>query len=220
MNFPSDLSTPWLFQRDELDLLEQEFESARRRALHGRHRVIRRVLDEQEKTEAAAQDELERALEPFHLDSSCPMHGEHDCTDHEEEDRSLDDMLQDGLSKDPLTVRAYRWLVFIREHLPRTSRESWHRLRIVMNAPLVLAKISFAADELELGDEPSKIIASKELELAGVYLTRVIESTEALAKNEGVSQAVAGHLLQEAAVLLPLVQKRRAKLHHSPTSRL
>lgn len=223
MNFPYGSDIPWLFQRSEPNVLWHEIARARRQAKRTPHHPIAKVLIEQEQTEEAANDEIDRALAPFDADMICPMHGENGCPEEDaqdEDDRSLHEMLEDGLPFDPLTARAYRWLLFMREHLPVGAHESRAWLRATLNAPLVFTKLSLALDEMMVEDEPSRVIVVKELELAGVYLVRTLESTETLAKQEVISQAIAGSILKEGATLVSAIQKRRAALLNGSKPRL
>lgn len=215
MSFPYGSDIPWLFQRNEPNALWQEMARARRQAKRTPHHPMAKVLIEQERTEEAANDEIDQALAPFDADMICPMHGENGCPEEDEQhddDRSLHEMLEDGLPHDPLTVRAYRWLLFLRESLPVGAHESRAWLRATLNAPLVFTKLSLALDEMVVEDEPSRVIVVKELELAGVYLLRTLESMEILAKQEVIPQAIIGSLLKEGAALVSAIQKRRAAL--------
>lgn len=209
MSSHSEHEVPWIFRRDELDLFEREYEQLRSLSRRSRRRSLRQVFQEQEETEARAQAELELLLAPFDLnDETCPIHDEELAHD----DVSLEELLEPISSFDELSARASAWSRGLREAIGIGDEEHLEKLRIRMNAPLIVAKCAFAAEEEAIGDEPAVIIADKELELAETYLQRVLKSLEQLGREEQLTQSLVLGAISSGNLLLRCVQKRRLAL--------
>lgn len=209
--------TPWLFRLDELDLLGLNFHETREhaRASFPTSQVIEQeIVEEQEETEARAERELDAALGPF--SEPCPHH------DHPEDvDRSMEELLHSPVASDPLASVAYRWAQSIHRGVPAISLDAEHYrhvFRIHLNAPVVPAKLAFAGEEERTGTADGLLVAEKETELAVIYLGRILDSIDVLAKQEGVDQAAAALFLRVGADLLVQArtkQQRLARLRRS-----
>ncbi|MEK7665735.1 MAG: hypothetical protein AAB337_02565 [Patescibacteria group bacterium] len=211
MNSPSENETQWIFRQDEIDLFERDYERLRLVSRRSRKHSLREIFKEQEATEEQAQAELELALASYEIaDEPCPIHGEHE--DQEVNEMSLEELLEPASAMDELSSRASAWSRALRETIGVKDEEHMEKLRIRMNAPLVVAKCTFAAEEEEVGDTPALIIADKELELAEIYLQRVLKSLEKLGHEEQLPQALVRDAIWSGNLLLCGVQERRVTL--------
>ncbi len=206
----------WLFRRDEIDLFEHEYEKLRALSKRPRKLALRQVFQEQDATEAKAQVELEIALLPFDLESTeCPIHAEQAEDDFDDfADTSLEELLEPISSFDELSAHASAWSRALCESINGKDEEQMEFIRIRMNAPLIVAKLTFAAEEEAFGDEPALIIADKELELGEIYLRRVLESLRNLAREERLSQALVSAATMSGHVLMHAIKERRYDISH------
>lgn len=200
---------PWGSRRDELSVLEGEFDDLCRRhdraqgagdgqAWEAEEAVLREQSDAEDESEA----ELTRRIGPGWIDApeECPHEG-HD-HDHAppgalrpaRPERPLRDLLRADADRDPMYERAlalaaatHRWAkgAYAQERHPLTYR-AW------VNACLVPMKVSYALNELLFDDPFAEEVAGKELELAGRYLGRSHASLRALFEEGALPEAEKG----------------------------
>lgn len=206
------LSPKWFFQLDELDVLEFAYQAV----ADARHpkkecRAMEdAVLKEQEVIEEQAEQALEAILGDAPLGGECPMHHHHD-----DDDFSVDELLEmSAVGSNALAARAYR---FFREVMAWAADADdgvcyQDLFRLKATAPLVPAKIAFASIELEHGDAASVLIAEKELDVAGIYLSQMIASCEMLRREEALNAQLAAAFLGEGEQLLAAVLAERDRL--------
>lgn len=206
----------WLFQRNELDLLEQDFRAAWADAAGAERpltEVEEEVLTEVDAIDDAAHAELTVLFDAAGVDDDrCPVHGA-DCQSSEE-DASIAEMLDATITRDPLSSRAFQLARSIADWcrtvvVPRPLYREHFRLRV--NAPLFAAKIAFAAQEESVGDDLSTQVAMKELDVGMAYLRRVTESLEVLMKAEVMAQGSGSEWLREAEGIMAQAEGKRGR---------
>ncbi len=205
------MDTPlWLFQRDEIDVLESELDAIWDRHMKGGSRSgtdEETVLKEYADTEDWAETELVLRAGPAD-EPSC----------HHEEERQaafeelpLLDYLRQGLQRDPLYVDAYAWARRVAERLQARPPEAKdapadaarHAFRARINALLVPVKISFAVSGEVHEGARARATARTDYELAGVYLKRAAQSLERLGEAA---------LAEECLPLYETLLRRRGNL--------
>ncbi len=207
----------WLFQRNELDLLEQDFRAAWADALGAERpltEVEEEVMAEVDQIDGAAHADLEVLFAEAGVeDDRCPVHGA-DCHGGEG-DASIAEMLDATITHDPLSSRAFQLERAVADWcrtaaVPQPMYRDLFRLRI--NAPLFAAKIVFAAQEEAVGDALSIRVAIKELEVGVAYLRRATDALNVLMHGEALSQGIGSEWLREAEALLVQAQERQQRL--------
>lgn len=205
-NFPN-----WFFRLDELDLLELQYEALydeRDAAEPFRRAIEEKVLAEQEAWEEKTQEELERLLGDTELEGECPFH-------HHDEEATIDELLYSSIGEDPLAAEAYaytRWLADWASRQKATMRHFEDIFRLRANAPLIPAKLAFAAAEESYEDGASLLIAEKEADAAGTYLSWMLSSVAALSKEEVMTQAESSAFLDQGERLLGRIVGKRDHL--------
>ncbi len=185
----------WLFQRDEIDVLESELDVLWDRHMRpGDGRTEEEaVLKEYADTEDWAEtDLLLRAGEPeVHV--------------HEEDREAFDgmpavDFLRQAADRDPLYVRAYEWArrsSAWAEGLPKAGAEA---LRAQVNALLVPVKLAFAQSGEAHEGRGARAAVLSDYALAVQYAARAAES---------FNRSGAHDLADEASGLLEAIAARR-----------
>jgi len=198
----------WLFRLDELDLLEFEFNALRHASDVDdpkMQKVEEQILDEQDAIESEAQAELDVLIGDMPMHDSCPVH------DVDELATPMEQLLVSSVQSDPLASHAMRFVRPLSDWASKATvdaRTHEPLFRIRADAPLIPAKLTFAAHEERQNDEVALYIAEKELDLASTYLTRVLTSIETLGKEEAMPQAKARDMLQDGEGLLRDVQSK------------
>lgn len=213
---PHDSSNPWLFRRDEIDVLEEELDEVF--DLHDKSRdpvhrsAEEAVIAEQTKTEDAYERKLSDLLGPASL---APEEG-HAC-EHCKDGGFPDNVpLKDLLvrERDPLYARAYRWanrvFAWSRESYWKFGMRNRDMFRVHVNVYLVPVKIAFALAEEHRDDEHAPRIAALEFDLALTYLSRTRESLGAL-RTMGLVHADLQWMIEEADALATQLSERRAR---------
>lgn len=182
------METPlWLFQRDEVDVLESELDAlwdTYSKPSKERTREAA-VLKEYADTEDWAETELLLRLGPV------ADHGE-PCTHEEDRRRAFEqvplaDYLRQSLQRDVLYAEALQWTRGVSELL--ATAEDPEAFRARMNALLVPVKIAFALmGEGHDGPVP-KETARSDYELARTYLARAAESLTRLGHGSAAQRA-------------------------------
>ncbi|OGL95716.1 hypothetical protein A2348_03755 [Candidatus Uhrbacteria bacterium RIFOXYB12_FULL_58_10] len=212
---PHDPANPWLFRRDELDMLEDEIDGVFDLHEQSRDPVNRTmeetVIGEQTKTEDSYERRLSDVLGPDALLEDEPHVCEH-CKDGFPEGVALKDLL--SKKRDPLYVRSYLWatkvFVWARESYWKQGMRNRDMFRVNVNACLVPVKIAFALAEEGHGDAHAPSIAGLEYDLALVYLARTRESLGAL-RTMGLAYADLVWMIEEADALAAEIKDRRSR---------
>lgn len=191
----------WLFQRDEIDVLETELDALWDRHMrHGKGTTEEEAaLKEYADTEEWAEtDLLLRAGEP----APC-LHEEEQR--HAFEEMPVAEFLRHGAQRDPLYVRVYGWARRAADW--SEGAPSADAFRAQVNALLVPVKFAFAqAGEAHEG-RAAREAALSDYALALQYLSRAAES---------LSRAGAGGLADEATALFQALAARRAAFEAGP----
>lgn len=182
MNYAS-AHYPWMFHRNEIDLLEDELEDLYEK-YHCRGCDVvsteAAVIHEQMDTEEQSDDELFQRLGCDFVDDPCEsfftLRG--DAVESEEEwTREME-----HVRRHPLFRYAQRWATLVKQF----SKERYEEggvyagvfFRIYANINLIPLKIFSALAEEMYGDRVGCEIALEEYRLACIYLERVLESLE------------------------------------------
>lgn len=176
----SDPQSPWMFRRDEVDLLEEDIDDIYdlHQTSNGRFQTMEQIIiseqldtEEQADAEFAMQMDV-RNLTRFHSEKS-PWET------HAEKMREEDD-LECDVQRSPFYEQLFRFadeaFVYASEVYARKNDDAENAFRIRVNVKMVPIKCAVAFSE-ELHDDPvSLALAKKEFALAIVYLERVLIS--------------------------------------------
>jgi hypothetical protein len=173
---------PWIFHRDEIDLLEEELDELYR--LHepiGEDSVSQmedRILKEQLDTEEFSEAELTLQIGPDYL----LPHTHLTYTDANSEDESLIQSLRDHAYRDPLYARIYAWakraFVYASTRYLKEGVREEAVFRVYINAKIIPIKFVAAQTERLSGDSIGEQIAKKEGSLCLTYFERTLTSLE------------------------------------------
>lgn len=201
---------PWIFHRDEIDLLEEEMDELYRR--HDQKTedgsisdMEDQVLSEQLETEEAAEAELSIEIGPEYLLPHPPHHTHEQIEDEE----SLLKSLQAHGYRDPVYARIYSWA--IRAFLYSTKRyvkESVREkdvFRVYVNAKMIPIKFVASQTERFSDDAESDLIAEMQRSLCLIYFERTLEP---LARRSVLGDEEATLLLQEGRDLEELARSQ------------
>lgn len=211
---PDDSANPWLFRRDELDVLEEELDEIFHLHKHEsdemQFEMEAEIISEQTKTENQFERRLTDLLGPASLASHEPVCNH--CKDGFPDGVKLSDMLVP--ERDPLYARAYSWAVRVfywsRECYWVNSMRNRDMFRVHINAYLVPVKIAFAQTEHRRNDPHAKKISELEYDLALTYLRRTKESLSALTTT-GVASDDLRWMIEEANEIAVEIESRKDK---------
>lgn len=182
------METPlWLFQRDEVDVLESELDAlwdAYSKPSKERTREAA-ILKEYADTEDWAETELLLRLGP------AEEHGE-PCAHEEDrrrafEEQPLTEYLRLGLQRDPLYAEALQWARGTVEVLMGVEGPEAFRVRV--NALLVPVKLAYALMGEGHEGAAARETARSDYELARTYLARAAESLVRLGHGAAAQRA-------------------------------
>ncbi len=180
MTYQSDPQHPWIFHRDEVDLLEEDIEDIYRgyQEQPKTQTVVEdQVLKEQLETEELSDAELvlKMGSKMFDLeDRSCGV-------DHNDNE-SFAVPLRPHVNRNPLYIHTRTWA----QEVYRFAKDTYHNkqvhsrdiFRVYINVNMIPIKLSIAQTE-EMQEDPLAFeIAEKEYVLVLTYLDRVLESLE------------------------------------------
>lgn len=206
MTFPHE--NPWVFERDEIDLLEEEIDELYRIHEPTPSRPFRmetRILQEQLETEEQAESELawkigqENLLHEISVDSGADVFI----------DGSVKEILRAHSYRDPLYERVFLWAQLVSEfsfHFYQLNNSrSEDAFRAFVNAKLIPTKL--ALTRVERSDEIFRQIIQKERKLCLAYFLQIFQALQNLSdfSNEKEWQI----LLQEGMKLQKLVENER-----------
>ncbi len=171
-------NNPWIFHRDELDLLEEEMDDIYRLHRAGAPDQISdmedRVLKEQMQTEEYAELELALEIGPDYL---CVRDREGD-HGHDFASDSLSQTLRAYSSRDPLYEQVYLWsqrvfrYTFKRYFSEQKKKEDFFHAHVNVN--MIPIKFASAFAEKIVGDSISDRIAHSERQLCLTYFVRTL----------------------------------------------
>jgi hypothetical protein len=186
MTYPleNNSDNPWIYRRDEIDLLEDEIEDIYTRFNGGKSGTYdeQSVIEEQMETEDLSD------LELTFLQSADTLENKHisdNCAYLELEDiLSLRKMLKEQVQRDPLYSESFLWADAVFKFAKREYNSGINRskemFRIYLNVKMVPIKLSITRSEDGVLDSILLDIIEKEYSLALTYIERVIESLERL----------------------------------------
>lgn len=214
---------PWMYVRDEIDVLEESFDrlirTHRASAPSPRRAIEAAVLREQRETEEGNQPRLAQDAEIEAPERPVGV----GCA--EEILLSGDPIVQRlkrDAERDPLYVLAAGWGArAVRYALPRYTESveaeyGRHVFRILVNGYLVPAKIAFGlGEEAHIEeDEEGREDARREYGFATTYALRVLASLESISQKREEEARV---LFEEGEALLQAIESRTKRLD-TPTS--
>ncbi len=176
---PPDTHSPWIFCRDEVDLLEEDIDEIYDvyQSQDGKVKTMEQaVMREQLDTEEWAEKEF-----ALHMDFKWLM--------NKESGKSKEDDVEDVLFCDTTRPVFYeqvfryieRVFAYATDLHARGGDTREHAFRIRINAKMVPIKCAVATSEESYGDPKSQAMAKKEYQLALVYLDRILLSLAFLA---------------------------------------
>jgi len=184
---------PWLFFRDEVDLLEAEYDQifVKHEATKndpGITELEKMVIKEQQQTESQAEVDIDEMIDIQLTDPETrPPSFASTFRAVSEESLSLKSLLGKDVQRHVAYEISWRWsrevFAWSQKQYYQKARKNQDIFRVHINACLVPAKILFAQSEEAIGDNLSRHIAVRELELAKIYLERTVDSLKLLASN-------------------------------------
>ena len=218
---------PWMFHRDEVDLLEDEmedlYERYHRTAVGEEESFEAAVLREQWETQEQSDQALSQRLgldESEEDDDEEPTLCEHEHPfgdAQQEADRRLSSLLR----VHPLYRQAKAWAALVRPSAKsaheRTRYGALDLFRIYANANLVPLKVFAALVQEAYGDDIGHTIAKEEYRLALTYLGRIQESLR-LASLVYDTQTWMTMAQRDGCELRSRVQAQLEVLHRRPSS--
>ncbi|MEK7615424.1 MAG: hypothetical protein AAB431_03510 [Patescibacteria group bacterium] len=179
MIFPS--GNPWMFHRDEIDLLEEEMETIyqqhERAATDSVSEMEQRILREQIETEEQFEAELSLKMEPEHfLRRSLPSEEAPAFLKEE----PLDDLLRSHVQRDPLYEAVYLWVArvfsYAHQRYIKEAIRSEDFFRIYVSVKMIPIKLSGVQVDPTIPDVVSQQIAKKDAQLCLIYFARTLDS--------------------------------------------
>lgn len=174
---------PWIFHRDEIDLLEEEIDELYRR--HGSaaqdlvSQMESRVLKEQLDTEERAEAELTLQIGPEYLLSEghrIPPEAS------QFTESSLTETLRMQAYRDPLYERIYLWtqevFAFTTKQYVTEHQQDEDLFRVHLNVKMIPIKLIASQTERLMGDAMGDQIAQKEQTLCLTYFQRTLDSLQ------------------------------------------
>ncbi|MBM5789848.1 hypothetical protein FJZ23_02045 [Candidatus Parcubacteria bacterium] len=178
---------PWLFHRDEVDLLEEEMDDLYREHAPeegtAARRMEQRVIQEQMETEERSDAVLEQALEGAPVPPDTHVHAPDAAfSSGARAPSSLREELFVNSERDPVYERLYQWVerVFAyttKRYLTEGVRDE-DVFRAHVNVKMVPIKFVSALTEFIPGDPVSEQVSETQRELCFVYFTRTLDSLD------------------------------------------
>lgn len=177
--------SPWIFHRDEIDLLEEELDDiflrydpeSNKQSGEMEARVLKEQLDTEDLSEA--QLWLEIGQDDFVPDST-----EQAQSAHLPEDSMADELRLCG-ERDPAYEQIYLWaqrvFAYTSKRYVEQNKQDEDIFRAHVNIKMIPIKFASAMSEREFGDLMSEQLADKERTLCVTYFERTLDSLEHLA---------------------------------------
>ncbi len=171
-------SVPWVFYRDEVDLLEEKIEDLFKR--HGKrvkkeHDMEEPILREQLTIEEVSDAEFALALGVNFVDIRSE---ELDSDTHQI--RDVKEYMRLRQNQHPTYKKTLSWSTDLFDLLKKAYEDQAIRspdsFRAYLNVNMIPIKVFVGSSEERIGDELGLKVAKKEYELALVYLERTLES--------------------------------------------
>ncbi|MBI5370339.1 hypothetical protein HZA85_04085 [Candidatus Uhrbacteria bacterium] len=196
---------PWIFHRDEVDLLEEEMDEIFRRHRaepnHSGSQMEDRVLKEQTDLEEIAEAELTLQIGPEYLLS--PHDQEFETDDIVE--RPILNTLKEQAARDGLYQRVYLWAKdvfhFAHQAYQVSGRTDEGLFRTYLTVKMIPIKLMAISTESRIGDAISDQIAKKEFALCLTYFERALDGLKRrslLADEEAIMLYKQGKMLVQA----------------------
>ena len=214
-----DQDFPWVFRRDEIDILEDELED-----LYETHHSSESdptfessVLHEQLDTQERSDNELSARLGFDVLDPPASMFSSRDPAPTSEDWSAWQEEIA-HVRVQPLYQQARMWAAQVKPVAKRGYEQggayAGELFRIYANVNLVPLKIFTAMCEQLYEDDIGDEIALEEYRLALIYLSRIVESMSLFLFAPGL-EAWIKHSRQGATALLEEIHRAMKSLPHS-----
>src|SRR3989338_226437 len=189
----ADPQAPWMFRRDEVDLLEEDIDDLYdlHQSADGRiHSVEHAIISEQLDTEEQADAELTMQMDVKWLTR---LHAQKPSWESDRERLRDEDDLTCDVSRPPFYEQLFRFadqvFVYVSDVYARQDEIKEHAFRVQVNIKMVPIKCANALSEEQHDDPLSLMIAKKEFALAIIYLERILLSLAfRAAAHEGRAQ--------------------------------
>lgn len=199
---------PWIFHRDEIDLLEEEMDEIYRKFDPASGEPVLymedQVLKEQIETEEQSEADLILELGPEYL----LWHEHHECKGPITPEESMVDMLRSHSHRDPFYERLYLWadrvFRFAWDRYEETELKSLEVFRVYVNVKMIPIKFVLTQTHQMSGSIMSRQIAKKERNLCFTYFQRTLES---LNGSAFFGSDESGVLIAEGKLLERLLKK-------------
>lgn len=191
----SDSAYPWVFRRDEVDLLEDQIEDLYERyeSPEDKRTIEQEVFDEQLETEELFEENLKSKLAHDFL-----VFGSSIMNSQEHHDAPVDDELSSRYRQEafrqPLYVHARKWALQVFTHAQKRYETQEYRtkdvFRVCANANFVPIKIALGLSEEFRDDAVGIEMALQEYQLVHIYIDRIIQSLERILPEEPELQKI------------------------------
>lgn len=176
----SDPQSPWIFRRDEVDLLEEDIDDIYdiHQSSRGRIQTMEQaIISEQLDTEEQADAEFTIQMDLRNITRS---RAEKSSWELRAEKMREEDDLECDVQRSPFYEQVFRFadeaFVYASEVYARKNADAEHAFRVRVNVKMVPIKCAIALSEELHEDALSIALARKEFALAIVYLDRVLLS--------------------------------------------
>jgi hypothetical protein len=212
---------PWVFHRDDVDLLEDQLEDLYERFQSDSHSPIsmeQEVLQEQLQTEEDSDAELSLLLGEAFMGSVCDHNtswsslSSFDSMKDSDQDDGVFDFFR---ARDPLYLQVRSWSLGVFRYAQiqyfQKGNHSREVFRVYVNANLIPIKLATATQEACVDDRLAREIALKEYALACTYLERTLSDLLFLRSKE-LSSPFLSQMIQGGRQLLQLIRRKRELL--------
>lgn len=212
---------PWMFSRDEFDLLEDEYTGIFKKHENDDsdsevYLMEQEIIDEQMETEEKFEESnIEEGSSWESVSQVVLLSPKEQVQDTDT--RSIKELLQERKTIDPLYANAFSWATHVfkwsgKQYYKKDIKQ-YHLFRVHVNVYLVPAKISFAQNEHTHDDMHVKMMAMKEYDLAIIYCNRVIAS---LRQYQDMSRDFTpAAMVEKGKIVLKQIEEARNRLDTS-----
>ena len=213
----SDPLSPWMFRRDEIDLLEEDVDDLYDIHQSNDNRVEtmeQMLIEEQLDTEEQAEAEFEHHMDVnWLLSGSAEKHFGISNKDPLDDDQDLSCDSYRPPFYEPLFLFVDEVFAYATRVHAKGGSTAELAFRVRINIKLVPIKCAIAVSE-EMRDDPMSLaVAKKEYKLALVYLDRVLISLAFLAAE---GDAYAQVFLAPGTKLKQIIMQNASRLNHRP----
>ncbi len=186
MTFPS--GNPWIFHRDEIDLLEEEMDAIYEHSQHAPEDPVSqmedRILHEQIELEERLEAEFALGVDPEHfLRHALPsVEPELDLEETALPSADLKDLLRIHVERDPLYEAIFLWVnqvfLYVQGRYVKEQMHSEDFFRVYASVKMIPIKLSGVQVDPTNQDAFSTQMAKKEAQLCLMYFTRTLASLQ------------------------------------------